>query len=635
MSLWVVTWWTACLLGLLTRSAASPGEDFGGESGSGMLPPEEVDILQELSLQLFERSNSSMTVEGGRCPVIRVGQYSTLTLPLQQIFSDRFADMFSLLVQLRSLQREEHSVFTMLSPDSHIMLQIRISAHAIIFIGTQQRHYEFPVRGLCDGEWHHVAFSVSTNHLGLYVDCSLLESVEWVNHGLEIGTDGLLMVGGILESFETPFEGELRQLAFLFDDPDAAQNHCGHHPPRCRSSAPKPPRSPRADGAMETASQQHEGSRGDGTIPSRPNRKGLVGRGDVFVVDEDTDLLDPIFQSGGVVNPQWKPSRNGLKGTQKGKPDVSSKKVEENITTEKKTEPWTSAVVPLKPSDNIIDLDVGGLPRKPSLGLALPPKVPSYPGASTESNELIEESAEESSTASPAASQNPTTIQTTKDLVLRGKHEGKGAAPNRESPQIERTVSRDGDLVLGSDGETYRLQKGPPGRMGPPGPDGCPGDPGPPGLKGDKGEKGLRGRPGKTGEPGPPGPPGLPTFYLWRNTAEEWAAFKRTNFYQLLSAGWPTKEGPAGPPGEMGKPGFQGPPGEAGEEGQPGMPGEMGDPGPRGPPGRPGTPGRDGEDGADGQAGTPGLPGSHGPWGYRGERGPTGEKGDEVRKKTN
>ncbi|MEQ2281142.1 hypothetical protein AMECASPLE_027339, partial [Ameca splendens] len=166
----------------------------------------EVNVLQELSLQVSERNNSFVTVEGSRCLVIRVGQYSTLILPLQQIFNDRFADEFSLLLQLRSLQREEHSVFTMLSPDSRIMLQIRISTYAIIFIGTQQRHYEFPVSGLCDGEWHRVAFSVSTTHLVLYVDCLQLEIVDWVNHGLEIGTDGLLMVGGILEGFETPFE---------------------------------------------------------------------------------------------------------------------------------------------------------------------------------------------------------------------------------------------------------------------------------------------------------------------------------------------------------------------------------------------------------------------------------------------
>lgn len=37
---------------------------------------------------------------------------------------------------------------------------------------------------------------------------------------------------------------------------------------------------------------------------------------------------------------------------------------------------------------------------------------------------------------------------------------------------------------------------------------------------------GPKGYPGPRGNPGPPGPPGLPTLYLWRNTPEEWAAFR-------------------------------------------------------------------------------------------------------------
>lgn len=64
----------------------------------------------------------------------------------------------------------------------------------------------FPVSGLSDGKWHHVAISVAAKRLALYVDCSLLERVDWVYHGMGISTDGLLMVGGIIESFETPFE---------------------------------------------------------------------------------------------------------------------------------------------------------------------------------------------------------------------------------------------------------------------------------------------------------------------------------------------------------------------------------------------------------------------------------------------
>ncbi|GLD56696.1 collagen alpha-1(I) chain isoform X1 [Lates japonicus] len=101
---------------------------------------DEVNVLQELSQQVSNSSNTSMSVEDSRCPVLQVGQYSTLALPLRQLFTDGFSDEFSLLVQLRSPQREERSVFTMLSPDSHVMLQLRISAYAITFIGTQQRH---------------------------------------------------------------------------------------------------------------------------------------------------------------------------------------------------------------------------------------------------------------------------------------------------------------------------------------------------------------------------------------------------------------------------------------------------------------------------------------------------------------
>ncbi|KAM4634126.1 collagen alpha-2(XI) chain-like [Polymixia lowei] len=208
MLCWAVKW-TCCLSGLVMMSAALIDDyesmDLAGESGSGMTS-DEVNILEELSLQVSNSSNASMTVEGNRCPVLQVGQYSTLAMPLQQLFSDRFADEFSVLVQLRSPQREDRSVFTLLSPDSHVLLQLRVSAYAVVFIGTQQRHYEFPVSGLSDGEWHRVAVTVSAKRLALYVDCSLVESVDWVYRGMGITTEGLLMVGGIVEGFETPFQ---------------------------------------------------------------------------------------------------------------------------------------------------------------------------------------------------------------------------------------------------------------------------------------------------------------------------------------------------------------------------------------------------------------------------------------------
>lgn len=63
-----------------------------------------------------------------------------------------------------------------------------------------------PFFGLSDGNWHHVAVSVSAKHLALYVDCTRLQSVEWEYRGMENSTAGLLMVGGIIEGHETPFE---------------------------------------------------------------------------------------------------------------------------------------------------------------------------------------------------------------------------------------------------------------------------------------------------------------------------------------------------------------------------------------------------------------------------------------------
>ncbi|XP_068508834.1 collagen alpha-1(XI) chain-like isoform X1 [Syngnathus scovelli] len=230
--------WTLSLLGLSslcwsTSEYFSTLLDYGGDSGSGMLHTDEVDILLEFSIQSPNSPNTSMTMEDGRCPVLQVGQYSVLALPLTQLFIEGFADEFSLLMQLKTPQRVESSVFTMLNPDNHIMLQLRISAFTIILTGAQQRHYEFPIRDLTDGQWHHVAISVSGQRVAIFVDCTLLESVEWVNQGLGIKTDGLFIIGGIIEGFETPFEGHLRQFTFLMNNPDAARQHCTLHPPDC------------------------------------------------------------------------------------------------------------------------------------------------------------------------------------------------------------------------------------------------------------------------------------------------------------------------------------------------------------------------------------------------------------------
>jgi len=56
-------------------------------------------------------------------------------------------------------------------------------------------------------------------------------------------------------------QGHLRQLVFLLDDPDGAQQHCSHHPPRCSESAPKPPRSPRTNSALEVRNNEWKGQK--------------------------------------------------------------------------------------------------------------------------------------------------------------------------------------------------------------------------------------------------------------------------------------------------------------------------------------------------------------------------------------
>ncbi|KAI4816797.1 hypothetical protein KUCAC02_009103, partial [Chaenocephalus aceratus] len=174
--------------------------------------------------------------------------------------------------------------------------------------------------------------------------------------------------------------------------------------------------------------------------------------------------------------------------------------------------------------------------KKPSVDLPVP-KIPSDPRTSTDSG------------------------TPTKAVVEKGRPITNGRQPDKERSAVVTVVSREGDLVLGSDGKMYRLQRGPPGRMGPPGQEGCTGDPGRPGFNGDKGKLGSEGRSGKRGESGPPGPPGFPTFYLWKNTAEELAAFQGPLGLEGQMGTSRTQRTPraCGPMGARGDPGFEGP----------------------------------------------------------------------------
>lgn len=221
-------------------------------------------------------------------------------------------------------------------------------------------------------------------------------------------------------------------------------------------------------------------SRGDETAPSGSHRfKGSVGRGKVFVVDEDTDLLDPIFHNGGKVNPQWKTSRDGLNKNQRGKLEQSSKLFKDNITADKKTNSSgrTSSLFLGKSSDDVIDLDIETTTKKPSMSFPMIPKIPLDPRISTDSNKLrkvTNESSRFDSLTTHIIISGPSAkgdVEGRKPITTdhKAKHDGK--LPDKEYPGRADIIYRHGDLVLGLDGKRYQLQRGPPGQMGPPGQD--------------------------------------------------------------------------------------------------------------------------------------------------------------------
>ncbi|XP_018614614.1 collagen alpha-1(XI) chain-like [Scleropages formosus] len=233
----------ALLFPVVALAAAARGalvRRLDAAEGSGTALPEKIDLLEFFSWQAANSDTVSLSTGPDECMNLHIGHYATLALPTYQAFGTSFADEFSVLMQLRSSQQEDRSLLTVLSPQGHILLQVRLSPRALNFITTQQRLYEFPVVFLSDGEWHHVSLAVSVLSLALYVDCMLVESVDWTYLDLDIITDSLLMVGGIIEDFETPFEGDLRQLTFVMGDPNAAKDHCRLHLPVCRRSVKTP-----------------------------------------------------------------------------------------------------------------------------------------------------------------------------------------------------------------------------------------------------------------------------------------------------------------------------------------------------------------------------------------------------------
>lgn len=204
-------------------------------------------------------------------------------------------------------------------------------------------------------------------------------------------------------------------------------------------------------------------SRGDGTPPSGTSRQGAAGH---VVVDEDTEFL----QTGGQINLQWKPFKNGIGRNQKGKPGVTSKHLEDNITTDKKVDPAgrTSSSFPGKPASDIIDLDGGNTRKKPVVVFTVPPKLSRAPfdstGDGTDSSHVIYQSP---SVRKAEEQDGPTTAQNISYTNQQARLQGK--LPIKSKSGTRTIASKEGGLALGSDGKLYRLKPGLPGRMGPPG----------------------------------------------------------------------------------------------------------------------------------------------------------------------
>lgn len=208
--------------------------------------------------------------------------------------------------------------------------------------------------------------------------------------------------------------------------------------------------------------------RGDGTVSTNTRQPSQVGRGDVFEVDEDTDLVDALRPKPGPTVSTKTPSRQP-KGSSEGKLDPSSKLLDENITTNKKKANGGSTST--KPVDNIIDLDLGRPKKKPPV---VSPSGRTRPGPDdADANRLKEDPPDYTLNSKPSAPTrktkpgSPTTVPSTGRIIEgAGTPKQKGSS---EAPGKAYVVSRDGDLVTYSDGRMFRLQKGPKGYMGPPG----------------------------------------------------------------------------------------------------------------------------------------------------------------------
>lgn len=175
------------------------------------------------------------------------------------------------------------------------------------------------------------------------------------------------------------------------------------------------------------------------------------------MVDEDTGL----FHNRGKANRHSNPTRNGHLPNQRGKPEESSKLVDENITMDKKAD---SSPFPGKPSDSITDPDIERGAKKPSLGIS------DLPGIFTDGvmSEGLLTFPKSHLVSGPSGEAFP---QSWGSVISDHRAERVTKLVDKDDSHWWTIESRGGHLVQGSDGRMYRLLRGPPGLMGPPGED--------------------------------------------------------------------------------------------------------------------------------------------------------------------
>ncbi|XP_042334647.1 collagen alpha-1(V) chain-like [Sceloporus undulatus] len=656
------------------------------EGGSGAPDAVEVNLLEKLASCSQGWGNVSLSYDKTNCSILEVGQYATLSIPSAEAFGENFADELSLLVVIRYLLKEDTSLLTIIGLHSDILFQIRISPYALVFVASRRRHYEFPVSSLADGDWHRIGLSISSERLVLYIDCHLVESIVWPRHsGMGVTTEGLVVIGGLIEPFEIPFEGSLRQLTFWMGDAGAASecchacySSCGHptdeeaqhNQHRSRETFPQVWTQGSEFDASDVvwkSSTEHEDLQKNVSVMSnrhltasqaaskRPREEDEdeeslhLGEEELSVfnstynkitrtrghiserIENAGESLSPwssqVLKDSLVANNNVILSETPSKGSHLADRKVDiSRPLDENVMKEKlkgDANPWRQLST-ANSHDPIVD------PNNPFTFLKIPAKGShSSEHAAREhlptSHAEVATSVRKDQRNHSGPSKSPSRLMRPPKTMLKTSSVNFEGGTHRQMTLIPSK----GVPEQNSDPRTFfhlrEMQRIhlKPGRLGPPGPPGLPGCPGRRGSMGPKGNKGNPGAIGRTGPTGDPGHPGMPGV----PAIILWRNSKEDWLAFMQSSFYQLLH--AGWPSQTGPPGPVGHPGKPGLPGLPGYPGEPGEKGWKGYQGDPGPPGLPGRDGFPGSDGPPGIDQNLGPPGPPGEQGPQGFKGDK------